>query len=45
MAVTLGCVAAAMLCKEQGITVIAVCAVYEIFVIRKVGALFFRVFY
>ncbi|KAL7645009.1 UNVERIFIED_CONTAM: hypothetical protein RMT77_004833 [Armadillidium vulgare] len=26
----------AMLCKEQGITVIAVCAVYEVFVVQKV---------
>ncbi|CAL4067251.1 unnamed protein product, partial [Meganyctiphanes norvegica] len=26
----------AMLCKEQGITVIAICAVYELFVVQKV---------
>lgn len=29
-------VATAMLCKEQGITVTGVCAVYEIFVVQKV---------
>lgn len=29
----------AMLCKEQGITVIAVCAVYEVFVVQKVSHL------
>ncbi|XP_037087459.1 protein O-mannosyl-transferase Tmtc3-like [Pollicipes pollicipes] len=33
--VTLVCVTAAMLCKEQGITVIGVCAMYEVFVVRK----------
>ncbi|XP_043224720.1 protein O-mannosyl-transferase Tmtc3-like [Amphibalanus amphitrite] len=33
--VTLLCVTAALLCKEQGITAIGVCAVYEVFVIRK----------
>ena len=27
----------AMLCKEQGITIIAICAVYELFVVQKVG--------
>lgn len=32
-------VATAMLCKEQGITVTAICAVYEIFVIQKVSLL------
>lgn len=32
------CVAVAMLCKEQGITVTGVCGVYEIFVAQKVGA-------
>lgn len=26
----------AMLCKEQGITVLAVCAVYELFISQKV---------
>lgn len=31
------CVAAAMLCKEQGITVTGVCAVYELFVAQKVS--------
>ncbi|XP_018332006.1 transmembrane and TPR repeat-containing protein CG4050 [Agrilus planipennis] len=30
------CVAMAMLCKEQGITVTGVCAVYEIFALQKV---------
>lgn len=30
-------VATAMLCKEQGITVTAICAVYEIFIIQKVS--------
>ena len=34
--VTLACVTAAMLCKEQGITAVGVCAVYEVFVVRKV---------
>lgn len=28
----------AMLCKEQGITVFAVCAVYEIFILQKVSS-------
>lgn len=32
------CVAVAMLCKEQGITVTGVCGVYEIFVAQKVCA-------
>lgn len=32
-------VATAMLCKEQGITVTGVCAVYEIFVAQKVSVL------
>ncbi|XP_037070943.1 protein O-mannosyl-transferase Tmtc3-like isoform X2 [Pollicipes pollicipes] len=35
MAATILCITAAMLCKEQGITVVGVCAVYEIFVVRK----------
>lgn len=26
----------AMLCKEQGITIIAICAVYELFIVQKV---------
>lgn len=30
-------VATAMLCKEQGITVTGVCAVYEVFVAQKVS--------
>ena len=30
-------VAIAMLCKEQGITVVGVCCVYDIFVAKKVG--------
>ncbi|XP_022126724.1 protein O-mannosyl-transferase Tmtc3 [Pieris rapae] len=30
-----GCVGVAMLCKEQGITVTAVCVVYELFVAQK----------
>lgn len=30
-------VAVAMLCKEQGITVLGVCAVYEIFILQKVS--------
>ncbi|KAK9498194.1 hypothetical protein O3M35_004065 [Rhynocoris fuscipes] len=30
------CITAAILCKEQGITVTAICAVYEIFVSQKV---------
>ena len=30
-------VAIAMLCKEQGITVIAVCCVYEVFIAQKVS--------
>ncbi|XP_037088175.1 LOW QUALITY PROTEIN: protein O-mannosyl-transferase Tmtc3-like [Pollicipes pollicipes] len=38
MAIALGCVTTSLLCKEQGITVIGVCAVYEIFVVRKVRA-------
>lgn len=29
-------VTAAMLCKEQGITICGICAVYEIFVVQKV---------
>lgn len=29
-------VTAAMLCKEQGITVCGICAIYEIFVVQKV---------
>lgn len=31
------CVATAMLCKEQGITVTGVCAIYEIFVVQRVS--------
>lgn len=30
-------VSAAMLCKEQGITICGVCAIYEIFVAQKVS--------
>lgn len=30
-----------MLCKEQGITVTGICAIYEIFVAQKVNILFF----
>jgi len=36
----LGCsafVAVAMLCKEQGITVVGVCAIYEMFISQKVA--------
>lgn len=33
-------VATAMLCKEQGITVTGVCAIYEIFVVQRVSFLF-----
>ncbi|KAL5009556.1 hypothetical protein ScPMuIL_011861 [Solemya velum] len=33
--ITVALVAVAMLCKEQGITVIGVCCVYEVFVARK----------
>lgn len=32
-------VTAAMLCKEQGITICGICAVYEIFVVQKVSEL------
>ncbi|XP_043246017.1 protein O-mannosyl-transferase Tmtc3-like isoform X1 [Amphibalanus amphitrite] len=32
---TVLCITAAMLCKEQGITVVGVCGVYEVFVVRK----------
>ena|SRR6218665_2970328 len=31
-------VAVAMLCKEQGITVIGICCVYEIFIAQQVGS-------
>lgn len=34
--VTIFLVTIAMLCKEQGITVIGVCCVYEVFVAQKV---------
>ncbi len=34
--VTIVLVALAMLCKEQGITIIGVCCVYEVFVAQKV---------
>lgn len=33
-------VGTAMLCKEQGITVTGICAIYEIFVAQKVNILF-----
>lgn len=36
LSLTVVCVAAAMLCKEQGITVTGICAVYELFVAQKV---------
>lgn len=35
---SVGAVTAAMLCKEQGITICGICAVYEIFVVQKVKA-------
>lgn len=34
---TVGLVTVAMLCKEQGITVIGVCCVYEVFIAQKVN--------
>ena len=34
---TIVLVAIAMLCKEQGITVVGICCVYEVFVAKKVG--------
>ena len=34
---TVALVTVAMLCKEQGITVIAVCCVYEVFVAQRVS--------
>ena len=37
MVVAMACATVAMLCKEQGITVIAVCCVYEIFIVQKVS--------
>ena len=37
MAGTVICVTASLLCKEQGITVLGVCAAYEVFVTQKVG--------
>lgn len=40
LAISMISVATAMLCKEQGITVTAICAVYEIFVIQKVSLIF-----
>lgn len=36
LAFSMSCIATAMLCKEQGITVAGVCAAYEIFVAQKV---------
>lgn len=30
------CLSVAMLCKEQGITIAGVCALYEVFVAQKV---------
>lgn len=36
LSISMLCVATAMLCKEQGITITGVCAVYEIFVQQKV---------
>lgn len=36
LSLSMTCVAIAMLCKEQGITVTGVCGVYEIFVAQKV---------
>lgn len=41
LAISMISVATAMLCKEQGITVTAICAVYEIFVIQKVSLVYF----
>lgn len=38
LAISMTSVATAMLCKEQGITVTAICAVYEIFVVQKVSS-------
>lgn len=35
MITTMICITSAMLCKEQGITMTAICAVYEIFVAQK----------
>lgn len=32
-------VASAMLCKEQGITITGICAIYEIFIAQKVWQL------
>lgn len=37
LAISMISVATAMLCKEQGITVTGICAVYEIFVVQKVS--------
>lgn len=31
------CLSVAMLCKEQGITIAGVCALYEVFVAQKVN--------
>lgn len=39
LAISMISVATAMLCKEQGITITAVCTVYEIFIIQKVSAI------
>lgn len=45
LAISMISVATAMLCKEQGITVTAICAVYEIFVIQKVSFFSFIMFF
>lgn len=37
LAISMISVSTAMLCKEQGITVTAICAVYEIFVVQRVS--------
>ena len=37
--ITVGLVSVAMLCKEQGITVIGVCGVFEIFIVQRVRTL------
>jgi len=36
MTLSVICLSVAMLCKEQGITMAGVCALYEIFVAQKV---------
>lgn len=40
IALTVVLVAAATLCKEQGITVVGICCVYEVFVAQGVSSLF-----